>query len=82
MVYFGDNAGWIHAVNPTGKLAWSYDSGHSVRSRGALVAPGRLVFGDDTGSLVALKCDSQRLAGGWPMYLGGPRQTGQYAPSG
>ena len=77
-VYLGDNAGWIHAVTSAGVALWTWHAGRPVRSRGTLVAPQRLVFGDEAGGLIALRCDSTSLAAGWPKYMGALRQTGCY----
>ena len=67
LIYFGDNAGVIHAVNFFGKAQWTLDVGSPVRSAGTLLAPKRLAFGLDNESLVVLDCSSAALAAeGWP----------------
>jgi len=67
LIYFGDNAGVIHAVNFSGKAQWTADVGSPVRSAGTLLAPKRLAFGLDNDSLVVLDCSSGGLAAeGWP----------------
>jgi outer membrane protein assembly factor BamB len=67
VVYFGDNAGVIHAVNFSGKAQWTADVGSPVRSAGTLLGPKRLAFGLDNESLVVLDCSSVGLAAeGWP----------------
>jgi outer membrane protein assembly factor BamB len=58
-VYFGDNAGFIHAVGRDGQSRWSCNVGAPVRSAGALLTPNRLIFGLDTGILIALACSPQ-----------------------
>jgi hypothetical protein len=54
--------------------------GSPVRSPGALVAPGRIAFGLDSGRLVVLECPSEALARGWPKYLGSAGQSGAAEP--
>ncbi len=72
LVYFGDNAGMIHAVRSDGRGAWKEPVGAAVRSAGCISAGGRIVFGLDDGSLVALASTARGLAsGGWPKYLAG-----------
>lgn len=67
LIYFGDNAGTIHAVNFFGKAQWTADVDSPVRSAGTLLAPKRLAFGLDNESLVVLDCSSGGLAAeGWP----------------
>jgi outer membrane protein assembly factor BamB len=67
VIYFGDNAGVVHAVNFSGKGQWTADVGSPVRSAGTLLAPQRLAFGLDDESLVVLDCSSGALAAeGWP----------------
>ena len=69
-IYFGDNAGYVHAVNDMGRTLASHDIGHPVRSAGVLIGNHQVVFGDDSGSLFALSCDSAALSSGWPKLLG------------
>jgi outer membrane protein assembly factor BamB len=67
LVYFGDNSGTIHAVDPQGKAQWTARVEAAVRSAGTILAPGRLAFGLDDDTLVVLRCSSQGLAPeGWP----------------
>jgi hypothetical protein len=67
----------IHAVEASGRGCWRQDVGAAVRSAGTIVEPGLLVFGLDTGGLIALECASRRLAGGiWPKYRGSLTQSG------
>uniref|UniRef100_A0A7C4LNV7 Pyrrolo-quinoline quinone repeat domain-containing protein n=1 Tax=Schlesneria paludicola TaxID=360056 RepID=A0A7C4LNV7_9PLAN len=73
VIYFGDNRGWIHAVDPQGILRWKQYVGTAVRSAGSLVCEGRLVFGDDAGRLLALHCDSPAWSEGWPKFQGPAR---------
>jgi outer membrane protein assembly factor BamB len=76
-IYFGDNAGVVHAVDASGRTLWRQDVGSPVRAPGTIPAPGLLVFGRDDGSLVALECASRRLAGrAWPKFRGTLAQTG------
>lgn len=70
IVYFGDNAGWVRAVNAAGQPLWQVCTGRPVRSAGTIVSSGHVVFGDDAGRLFAIQCDSSSLAGGWPKFLG------------
>ncbi|MCE9545242.1 MAG: PQQ-binding-like beta-propeller repeat protein [Planctomycetia bacterium] len=77
VAYFGDNHGAVHAVDAGGQKVWIANVGSAVRSAGAIVGPGRLVFGLDTGTLVALACSSPGVAtGGWPKYMGTLGQSG------
>jgi outer membrane protein assembly factor BamB len=69
LVYFGDNAGRIHAVDQTGHLAWTDLLDSPVRSAGTMAAPHRLIFGLEDGSLVALECSSTGLSDGWPKLM-------------
>jgi outer membrane protein assembly factor BamB len=67
ILYFGDNAGVIHAVNLLGQAQWTADVGSPVRSAGTIVAPHNVAFGLDDESLVVLECSSAGLAAeGWP----------------
>ncbi|MGD0896983.1 MAG: PQQ-binding-like beta-propeller repeat protein [Thermoguttaceae bacterium] len=66
-VYFGDNAGVIHAVNFHGRKLWTSEVGSAVRSAGTILGPHRLAFGLDNETLVVLECSSGGLAAeGWP----------------
>jgi outer membrane protein assembly factor BamB len=76
IVYFGDNAGIVHAVNRNSTRCWASRVGAPVRSAGTIIAPERVLFGQDDGTLVALACSSPALAaGGWPKYLGTASQA-------
>ncbi len=67
VIYFGDNAGTIHAVDFEGKAKWTAQVETAVRSAGTIIGPGRVAFGLDNETLVALQCDSKGLAKeGWP----------------
>ncbi len=80
-VYFGDNDGFIHAVDRDGKQVWTKQVAAGVRSSGTILAGGRVVFGLENGQFVALKCESQSLrAGAWAKYLGNASQTGVPMP--
>lgn len=71
VLYFGDNAGSIHALDRNGRRQWSAQVGSAVRSAGTLCQPSQVLFGLDDGTLVALVCSSGELAsGGWPKLLG------------
>ena len=78
LIYFGDNAGVIHAVNFFGKVQWTADVGSPVRSAGTILAPTRLAFGLDDETLVVLDCSSGGLAAeGWPKVGRTLGQNGQ-----
>lgn len=78
VIYFGDNAGFVHAVDGNGKRQWKCGVGSPVRSAGTITAAKRVVFGTDRGDLVALCCDSHGLLkGGWPKYMGSLGQSGR-----
>lgn len=67
VLYFGDNEGTIHGVDSRGGAVWTAKVESAVRSSGTIVAPGRVAFGLDDGTLIALKCSSKGLAeSGWP----------------
>jgi len=77
LIYFGDNAGSIHCITPEGERQWLANVGSPVRSAGTIYKAGRVVFGCDNGTLVAVQCSSQGLAsGGWPKYMGTLGQSG------
>lgn len=77
VVYFGDNAGVVHAVDQRGLRVWTAQFDSPIRSAGAIIAPNRVAFGTDDGSLVVLECSSSQLAPrGWPKLLGTAAQTG------
>ena len=67
IIYFGDNAGVIHAVSFHGRAQWTAEVGSPVRSAGTILAPQRLAFGLDNETLLVLECSSKGLAKeGWP----------------
>ncbi len=71
VVYFGDNAGWIHAVSGNAKCLWKQQVRHPVRSAGNIVGGNRLIFGVDNGTMVGILCSSGGISKkGWPKYLG------------
>lgn len=77
VVYFGDNTGMLRAVDLTGRQIWSSNVGSPVRSAGTIAAPGRLIFGCDSGTLVGVNCESKTIAlAGWPKYMGTHAQSG------
>ena len=72
VIYFGDNAGFVHAVDVSGRVLWRADVGSPVRAAGVIAAPGVVVFGLDDGTLAAVRCSSQGPAqSGWPQSVGG-----------
>lgn len=76
VVYFGDNDGYIHAVDEDGKQRWTEQVEAGVRSPGAIPSGGKVLFGLENGRFIALRCDSQSLRGGaWAKYLGNAAQT-------
>ena len=76
-IYFGDDAGTIHALDFAGAARWTAQFEAPVRSAGTILAPGRLAFGLDNGTLVVLKCSSAALApAGWPKLRRTPAQSG------
>lgn len=77
IVYFGDNAGSIHAVDRDGNRQWLMNVGTAIRSAGTIPCPHRVVFGTDKGIMVAVQCSSDGLAeGGWPKIMGNLGQSG------
>jgi outer membrane protein assembly factor BamB len=76
VIYFGDNAGTIHAVDDGGTARWTARVESAVRSAGTILAPGRLAFGLDDDTLVVLACSSKGLAEGWPKLGRTAAQTG------
>ena len=71
LIYFGDNAGVIHAVNFFGKAQWTADVGSPVRSAGTFLAaqasglrPGQRVVGGP--GLFVRRFGRRRLAQGRP----------------
>ena len=76
-VYFGDNAGVIHAVDFRGRAKWTAQVGSPVRGAGTIIAENRVAFGTDDEALMVLKCDAKGLAqGGWPKIGGNLGQNG------
>jgi outer membrane protein assembly factor BamB len=76
IVYFGDNAGVIHAVDRSGKACWTESVPAPVRSPGTVIWNERLAFGLDDGRVAVLQCSSKGLAKGWPKFLGTAGQSG------
>jgi outer membrane protein assembly factor BamB len=73
LLYFGDNAAVIHALDLHGQVQWTAQVEAPVRSAATIVAPQRLAFGLDNETLVVLRCSSNGLAtAGWPK-IGGNR---------
>ena len=67
VIYFGDNAGEIHALDLLGNALWTAQVGSPVRSSGTIPAAGRVAFGLDDETIVVLRCSSAALApDGWP----------------
>lgn len=80
-LYFGDNAGFVHAVGQDGRPLWVEPVGAAVRSPGAILAGGLVVFGLEDGRFVALRGNSRTLMpGAWAKYLGNAAQNGAAAP--
>jgi len=81
VIYFGDNAGIIHAVDFRGSAVWTAPVGSPVRSAGTILGPERVAFGLESETLVVLKCSSKGLAsGGWPKFGRTLGQCGVSAP--
>lgn len=76
IVYVGDNAGVVHAVDNRGEAVWQGAVGSPVRSAGTILAPNRLAFGRDDDTLVVLRCSSKGLSEGWPKVGRAPDQNG------
>lgn len=77
IIYFGDNAGTIHAVNAHGQGIWKQHVGAAVRSAGSIAPEGLLLFGLDDGRLLALEASSRQVAERtWPKMGGSARQAG------
>ncbi len=73
-IYFGDNAGVIHAVDTHGAGKWKAKVHAPVSSAGMLVGPGQVAFGLEDETLVVLQCTSQDLPDtGWPKLAGRTR---------
>jgi outer membrane protein assembly factor BamB len=70
VLYFGDNAGYVHALRPDGHCLWSTNVRSAVRSAGMIVGPNRLVFGTDGGTMVGILCSSGGVSRkGWAKYM-------------
>jgi len=69
ILYFGDNAGFVHAVDLAGERKWAAQLGSAVRSAGTFLGGERVAFGTDDELLIALKCTSNGLGEGWPKLL-------------
>ncbi len=81
LIYFGDNAGVIHALDTRGKAQWTAKVEAAVRSAGTILSPGRLAFGLDDDTLVVLECSARGLAAqGWPKIARNLGQTGTIEP--
>ena len=66
-IYFGNNSGWLFALNSHGDKKWSAKFEAGIRSAGTIVAPNLLTFALDDDVLVGVRCDSEELAeNGWP----------------
>ena len=77
VLYFGDNAGVVHAIDLDGRPIWKAQFNSPVRSAGTIIADRLLAFGLDDGCLVVLKCSSARIADqGWPKMFGTMSQSG------
>ncbi len=70
VLYFGDNAGYVHALRPDGHCLWSTYVRNAVRSAGMIVGPNRLVFGADNGTMIGFLCSSEGVSRkGWAKYM-------------
>ena len=70
VVYFGDNAGFVHALRGDGHCLWQQNVRSPVRSAGNITGPNRLVFGLDNGTIIGILCSSGGVSRkGWPKYL-------------
>ena len=58
----GNSPGYIDAVNPDGKLKWSYVSKGAFQTTPAVTAAGQVVAGNDVGTVVALEQSDGTLA--------------------
>lgn len=68
-IYFGNNSGWIFALNSIGDKKWSAKFEAGVRSAGTIIAPNLLAFALDDDVLVGLRCESKDLCdSGWPKF--------------
>lgn len=55
MVYFGDNAGVLHALDGEGRSVWSEKVVAAIRSRGTMIGTDRVVFGMENGQFVVVR---------------------------
>jgi outer membrane protein assembly factor BamB len=70
IVYFGDNAGWIHALRGDGQSMWRQQVRWPVRSAGNIAGANRLVFGLDNGMMAGFLCSSGGVSKkGWSKYM-------------
>jgi outer membrane protein assembly factor BamB len=77
VIYFGDNAGTLHAVDSRGGALWTAKVESPSRSAAVILAPERVAFGLDDDTLVVLKCSSKSLANnGWPKLRRTMEQSG------
>ncbi len=77
LVYFGDNAGTLHAVDQQGSAVWTAKVEAPARSAATILAPGRVAFGLDNDTLVVLRCSAKGLSPhGWPKYRRTTSQSG------
>jgi len=66
-IYFGNNSGWIFALNSMGDKKWSAKFEAGIRSAGTIIAPNLLAFALDDDVLVGVRCESKELCdSGWP----------------
>ncbi|MFB3907589.1 MAG: PQQ-binding-like beta-propeller repeat protein [Candidatus Eisenbacteria bacterium] len=56
-VYFGAGDGKLYAVWPSGRLAWSVQTGAAVKTSPAIAPDGTIYAGSDDGSLWAVRAD-------------------------
>ncbi|MBI4007184.1 MAG: PQQ-like beta-propeller repeat protein, partial [Planctomycetes bacterium] len=54
-IYFGSHSGTIYAVEPTGTLRWTYQTGGPVETTPAISAKGTIYVGSGDGKLYAIK---------------------------
>lgn len=66
--YFGDTAGWFHAVTRAGEMRWSVELGAPISCTPALGEPDYVYVADDTGRVVGL--DRASGAERWRVELG------------
>lgn len=77
VVYFGDNASTLHAVDLQGSAVWTAKVEAPARSTTTILAPERVAFGLDNDTLVVLRCSAKGLSpAGWPKYRRTTSQSG------